>query len=88
MAKYETHKEKMVRKKAQRQRRTNQHLTATWFQTDHSDFVSMDCVLCGTEMTSVYETHNPYPLSVEGRCCSTCNGQVIFARLGVMKEAA
>ena len=88
MTKRETHKAKIDRKKVQRQQQTNQDLTVTWFQTDHSDFVSMDCVLCGTEMTSIYETHNPYPLSVEGRCCSTCNGKVISARLRMAKEAA
>jgi hypothetical protein len=66
----------------------NSKLTKKWFRTDHSDFVSMDCVLCGKEMTSIHETHNPYPLSVEGRCCSTCNGKVISARLRMVKEAA
>ena len=77
MTKRETHKAKMARKKVQRRA-----------ATDHSDFVSMDCVLCGKEMTSIHETHNPYPLSVEGWCCLTCNGEVISARFHMTKEAA
>ena len=57
----------------------NHKLTVAWFEKDHSDFTSLDCVLCGKEMKSVYETHNPYPLSVEGRCCDECNDTIIFS---------
>lgn len=37
------------------------------------------CVLCGKEIEGY--GNDPWPLSMEGRCCDACNGNVILARL-------
>jgi hypothetical protein len=64
----------------------NHKLAVAWHLKDHSDFVSLDCVLCGKEMKSVYETHNPYPLSVEGRCCDECQETLVLsARMDIAR---
>ena len=31
------------------------------------------CVLCDAEFESLYDRHNPYPLSKTGDCCGSCN---------------
>ena len=44
-----------------------------------------DCVICGVEMNSIHETHNPQPVTngSEDRCCSHCNQTVVIpTRLG------
>ena len=50
-----------------------------------SDYESMNCCLCGKEMNSIHDTHNPYPLAPSAtakealesgssnRCCTKCN---------------
>ena len=46
-----------------------------------------NCVICGVEMNSILETHNPYPVT-EGsndRCCSHFNNTVVIpTRLGLL----
>ena len=40
------------------------------------------CILCGGEMKSIHDTHNPYPITRQGRCCTDCNtNKVILARI-------
>ena len=52
----------------------------------HEDkYVPMDCVLCGSEMKTIHDTHNPSPITEKcyakeafetgnpNRCCSECN---------------
>ena len=58
------------------------------------DYVAMDCVLCGAEMKTIHDTHNPFPITEKcfakeahetgnkNRCCSKCNNEkVLPARL-------
>jgi len=46
----------------------------------------MKCVICGKEIKDKFG-HNPYPIAMEGRCCSDCNySLVIPARLKIMKR--
>ena len=37
------------------------------------------CCLCGKRLTD--EGNEPWPLKDEGRCCDTCNEDVIEARI-------
>ena len=37
------------------------------------------CVMCGNSITGY--GHNPYPVKKKGRCCDTCNVEVIQERL-------
>ena len=61
------------------------------------DYEPMTCCLCGKEMTSIHDTHNPYPLTkkctakqalqfnLPDRCCTECvNKHVRPARLSKM----
>jgi hypothetical protein len=43
------------------------------------------CVLCGCELEGY--GNNPYPLATEGRCCDSCDMQVIAARIKQVREA-
>ena len=107
MSKTETHKEKMERKKRERGNRSKRLLDKTSMMKEifnssptmihEDDYVPMDCVLCGTEMKSIHDTHNPFPLTDEcfandthetgnpNRCCSECNMEKVkSARLCAM----
>ena len=107
MSKSETHKEKMERKKREREFPSKRLLGGDAMLKEifnssppmihEDDYVPMDCVLCGTEMTSIHDTHNPFPLTDEcfadetyktgnpNRCCSKCNMEKVkSARLGSM----
>ena len=54
------------------------------------DFVPMNCCICGAEMNSIHETHNPSPIAPhctakesldEGlphRCCTKCDHSVVL----------
>ena len=49
-----------------------------------------NCVICGVEMNSFYETHNPQPVTngSEDRCCSHCKQTVVIpTRLGLRTMA-
>ncbi len=49
-----------------------------------------NCVICGVEMNSFYETHNPQPVTngSEDRCCSHCTQTVVIpTRLGLRTMA-
>jgi len=49
-----------------------------------------NCVICGVEMNSFYETHNPQPVTngSEDRWCSHCNQTVVIpTRLGLRTMA-
>lgn len=64
------------------------------------DFIPHDCYLCGSEITSVHDTHNPFPLidfnsmQVEEngkkepkRCCSKCETSIVMpARMESMRN--
>ncbi len=63
-----------------------------------SKYKPIPCVLCGTVMPTIHDTHNPHPLTksttglaADGgqetvRCCSTCQSeQVLPARLKMMR---
>ena len=39
----------------------------------------MNCVLCGAEIKGY--GHNPYPLADEGKCCDSCNVDVVSERI-------
>ena len=53
------------------------------------DYETMNCCLCGKEMVSIHETHNPSPLTpnttakeaydnnLPHRCCGECNAEVV-----------
>ena len=43
----------------------------------------MQCVMCGALMHNVHQTHNALPVKA-GRCCDTCNMQVILARISMV----
>ena len=43
------------------------------------------CVLCGCELEGY--GNNPYPLATEGRCCDSCDMQVVAERMKRVKEA-
>lgn len=48
-----------------------------WYKIDEM----ITCCLCGKEIAQK-ESHNPYPVSADGRCCTLCNYQkVLPARL-------
>ena len=60
-----------------------------------NDYVPMNCVICGTEMKSIHDTHNPQPITDKcfakealeedrkDRCCNNCNKTVVLpARFG------
>ena len=109
----ETHKEKMERKKRERANPPKMNpvgLNATSLMNGiyngsphmihENNYVPMDCVLCGTEMESIHDTHNPSPLTDEcfakeshetgnpNRCCSKCNQKkVIPARMGLNSDS-
>ncbi len=38
-----------------------------------------DCVLCGSKFTGY--GHNPEPLAESGRCCDSCNDDVVTQRI-------
>ena len=54
------------------------------------DYQPMNCCLCGKEMVSIHDTHNPAPLTprtyakealeqnLPHRCCSECNATRVF----------
>lgn len=44
-----------------------------------------DCVLCGDVVDGF--GNNPYPLADGGKCCDSCNMDVVGARLGMMIDA-
>ena len=58
--------------------------------SEGNDYVSMNCVICGTEMKSIHDTHNPQPITdkcyakealEEGRkdrCCTYCDKTVVI----------
>ena len=54
----------------------------------------IDCALCGIEMKTIQDTHNPYPLTEneKDRCCSKCNFEKViparFLLASLKKEAA
>ena len=62
-----------------------------------SDYVPMNCCLCGARMETIHDTHNPAPLaphcyakealldSLPHRCCSKCDAKVIAARMSAFK---
>ena len=41
------------------------------------------CVLCGQECDNEYG-NNPAPLATNGKCCDSCNEQVILTRMGLL----
>lgn len=43
------------------------------------------CVLCGCELEGY--GNNPYPLATEGRCCDSCDMQVVAARMRIFMES-
>ena len=47
--------------------------------------MTTDCVLCGDVIDGY--GNNPYPLADGGKCCDSCNMDVIGARLGMMIDA-
>ena len=47
-----------------------------------NDTFPQKCVLCDTTLNDFDESHNPFPVSDEGRCCQSCNtSKVIPARI-------
>ena len=44
-----------------------------------------DCVLCGDVVDGF--GNNPYPLADGGKCCDSCNMDVVGARLEMMIDA-
>ena len=54
------------------------------------DFVPMNCCICGAEMNSIHNTHNPYPITpfctakiahdenLPHRCCTKCDHSVVI----------
>jgi len=67
------------------------------------DYLPMNCCLCGKEMVSIHDTHNPFPLApktyakeaqeqnLPHRCCSECNATHVnparAARMGLSQVA-
>lgn len=61
------------------------------------DYETMNCCLCGKEMVSIHETHNPSPLTPDTtakeahennlphRCCGECNAKVVTPARAVKK---
>ena len=53
-------------------------------------YIPIDCVICGTKMKTIHDTHNPFPVTDQcyakesretgnqNRCCSTCNSSVVL----------
>lgn len=37
----------------------------------------MKCCLCGTEIKTVYQSHNARPIS-NGQCCEACNNKTVI----------
>tara|TARA_B110000114_G_C14774565_1_gene270197 strand:- start:27 stop:449 length:423 start_codon:yes stop_codon:yes gene_type:complete len=63
-----------------------------------NDFIPHDCVLCGSEIKSIHNSNNPFPLTevttAKGengkespqRCCNSCDGKVLIARIISLRE--
>jgi hypothetical protein len=47
--------------------------------------IMTDCVLCG-DVVDGYG-NNPYPLADGGKCCDSCNIDVVVTRIGNMIDA-
>lgn len=57
---------------------------------NEDEFNSCYCILCGAKITSLCESHNPYPLTKNTfavlenrkdkpeRCCNTCNNSLVI----------
>jgi hypothetical protein len=53
-------------------------------------YVPIDCVICGTKMKTIHDTHNPFPVTEEcyakeshetgnpNRCCSACSSSIVL----------
>tara|TARA_B100000424_G_scaffold214585_1_gene172350 strand:- start:866 stop:1375 length:510 start_codon:yes stop_codon:yes gene_type:complete len=62
------------------------------FWIHENEYKPMNCCLCGKEMTSVHETHNPFPLtpkcfakdavedSLPHRCCDECDVKYVLPK--------
>jgi hypothetical protein len=75
-----------MRRKAEKEIFKN--VSSDWLNEE--DFKSCSCNLCGEEIVSVYDSHNPYPLGKNTfavlenvknnpeRCCKTCNENLVI----------
>ena len=63
------------------------------------DYIPMNCCICGKNMPTIHDTHNPVPLTpkcyakeaqennLPHRCCSTCDRYFVLpARMGCLDE--
>ena len=64
-------------------RDTPEDAVEAWNAMEREHHTVLKCCICGREMEG--PGNDPRPLRAEGRCCPSCNWDVIFARLEAAK---
>ena len=55
------------------------HIVNDFLIKNNPNMKQLKCVLCGEKIVGA--CHNPAPLAKDGKCCSSCNRNVLIARI-------